>query len=270
MKLLSAADAINFLGKSAPRPWVKRMLKWMIYEGELNPYFTNGKITPFTSVLGVLLQVEGLAQRDAGPERDAEIRASFDEGIAKQLVGRANMEPVFDEPTEWDETEAPHQVSAGFFIYAEDLDWEAGTIKAEIYAPDSREAYIFWDADEHLGSQFDRAEYKVELSGLRFPLDAIEMLLPNAELNASESTRGSIYREPIIGRPRKWDWEGAFARLAVVAQHPDGLPTGPGAQARIEKILADWFVTETGDSPASSQIRQRAQKMTRLLSVPKT
>jgi len=180
------------------------------------------------------------------------------------------MDPVFDEPIEWDESEEPQQVGAGFFVYAEELDWEAGTIRAEVSAPESRdELHLFWDADEHLGSQFDRASYNAELSGLRFPLDVIEMLLPNAEFNASNMS-GPSFRETIIGRPRKWDWEGAFARLAVVAQHPDGLPTGPGAQAKIEKILADWFVSETGDSPASSQIRQRAQKMMPLLSVPKT
>lgn len=270
MKLISSADTLNFLSKSAPRPWVKRMLKWMIYEGELPPYFTKGKITPFSSVLGVLVQVDGLAQMDAGPARDAAIRANFDKEIAEQLVGRGRQDPVFDEPIEWNESEEPHQVGAGFFVYAEELDWEAGTIKAAIHAPESRdELHLFWDADDHLGTQFERAEYQAELYGLRFPLDTIEMFVPNVELSASASI-GPVNREAVIGRPRKWDWEGAFAQLAVVAQHPDGLPTGPGAQAKIEKILADWFVSETGDSPASSQIRQRAQKMSRLLSVPKT
>jgi hypothetical protein len=267
VKLISSAETLNFLSKSAPRPWVKRMLKWMIYESELPPYFAKGKITPFTRVLGVLLQVEGLAQLEPGPERDAEIAANFEPEIAKQLIGHAHMDPVLDDPTEWDESEDPHQVSAGFFVFTDELDWEAGTIRTEIFAPESREEHLFWDAGDHLGTQFQRAEYKVELDGLHFPLDMIEMLLPNAELSASP-LGGASLRESTIGRPRKWDWEGAFARLAVVAQHPDGLPTGPGAQARIERIVADWFVSETGDSPASSQIRQRAQKMIRLLSVP--
>ena len=81
MKLISSADTLIFLSKSAPRPWVKRMLKWMIYEGELAPYFTKGKITPFSHVLGVLLQIEGLAQLEAGPEQEAAIRANYDQEI---------------------------------------------------------------------------------------------------------------------------------------------------------------------------------------------
>ena len=268
MKLISSADTLNFLCKSAPRPWVKRMLKWMIYAGELAPYFTRGKIIPFTNVLGVLLQVEELALLESGPKRDAAIRENFEEEIAKQLIGRAAEDVVWEEPIEWDETEEPHEVGAGFFVYAEELNWEAGSLSAEISDPEDN-SHLFWDAKSHLGSEFRRPEYKVELSGLCFPMDVIEMLLPSAELDASQPTR-HVQRESIIGRPQKWDWEGAFARLAVVAQHPDGLPSGPGAQAQIEGILANWFISETGDSPASSQIRQRAQKMMRLLALPKT
>lgn len=268
MRLITSAATLDFLSKGAPRPWVKRMLKWMIYEGELTPYFTNGKIVPYARVLGVLLQVKGLAEMEPGPERDAAIRENFEEDISNQLVGRGSMEEVFDDPIQWNEEEEPHGVGAGFFVYSEDLDWESGTIRADISAPESRdEIHLFWDADDHLGSQFSRADFRAELSGLCFSFDAIEMLLPSADSGIAQATVSRP--EATIGRPRKWDWEGAFAKLAVVAQHPDGLPTGPGAQARIERILADWFVAETGESPASSQIRQRAQKMIRLLSVPK-
>lgn len=265
MKLISSADSLNFLSKSAPRPWVKRMLKWMIYEGELSPYFTHGKITPFTSVLGVLVQVDGLAQLEAGPKRDAAIRAQFESELADQLIGRDRFAEVFGEPVEWDESEEPHQVGPGFFLYADEIDWEEGSIIAEIHYPESQEEHhLFWDAEEHLSAQFERSQYKAELSGLRFSLDALEMMLPTVEPSASRATSDSEH-VTAIGRPRKWDWEGAFAKLALVAQHPDGLPVGPGAQAQIERILSEWFVAETGDSPATSQIRQRAQKMMRLL-----
>jgi len=265
MKLISSADTLNFLCKNAPRPWVKRMLKWMIYNGELAPYFTHGKITPFTSVLGVLVQIEGLAQLDAGPERDAAIRAEFEPDFADQLIDRDRFAEVFGEPVEWDEREEPHQVGAGFFVYADEIDWEEGSIKAEIHHPESQDEYhLFWDAQDHLSAEFERSQFKVELSGLRFSLDALEMMLPAVEPSASRTTSDSEH-VTAIGRPRKWDWEGAFAKLALVAQHPDGLPVGPGAQAQIERILSEWFVAETGDSPATSQIRQRAQKMMRLL-----
>ncbi len=112
MKLITSADSLNFLCQSAPRPWVKRMLKWMIYIGELAPYFTHGKITPFTSVLGALVQIDGLAQLGAGPERDAAIRAQFEPDFADQLIGRDRFAEVFGEPVEWDEREEPHQVGA--------------------------------------------------------------------------------------------------------------------------------------------------------------
>lgn len=265
MKLITSAKALTFLCKSAPRPWVKRMLKWMIYNEELSPYFSHGKITPYTSALGVLLQIDGLAQMDAGSEKDAAIRAHFEPELAVQLIGRDRFADVFGEPVEWDEREEPHRVGAGFFVYADEIDWEEGSIKAEIHHPESQdELHLFWDAEDHLSAEFERSQFKVELSGLRFSLDALEMMLPALEPGASGTESGSQHATA-IGRPRKWDWEGAFAKLALVAQHPDGLPVGPGAQAQIERIISEWFVAETGDSPATSQIRLRAQKMIRLL-----
>ena len=183
MKLISSADTLDFLSRSAPRPWVKRMLGWMIFTGELDSYFKKGKITPFTRVVGVLLQVEGLAHLEPGSERDEAIRTNFDESIADQLIGKGSMEPVFDDPTEWDDSEDPHHVSPGFFVYAEELDWEGGTIRTTLFAPGNKfEDHLFWDADDHLGTQFDRPEFRVELSGLCFPHDVIEMLQPSTEL----------------------------------------------------------------------------------------
>ena len=67
------------------------------------------------------------------------------------------------------------------------------------------------------------------------------------------------------GRPSKWDWEGALAHVVSIAQRPDGLPTGDGAQSKIETLIADWFVSETGNSPATSQIRQRARTIMQLV-----
>lgn len=137
-----------------------------------------------------------------GSWRHISRRANFEPELVKQLVGRAKMNPVLDDPTEWNESEDPHQVSAGFFVYTDELDWEAGTIRTELFAPDSLEEHLLWDADDHLGTQFQRAEYKVELDGLHFPLDMIEMLLPNSEVSAPSI--GASLRESIIVRPRKW------------------------------------------------------------------
>ena len=56
-----------------------------------------------------------------------------------------------------------------------------------------------------------------------------------------------------------------MAYIASQAQKPDGLPTGNGAQAKIETMMADWFEREVGKSPAISQIRQRASTIMKML-----
>lgn len=66
--------------------------------------------------------------------------------------------------------------------------------------------------------------------------------------------------ERYIGRPPKWDWEGAMAHVVAVANTPDGLETGPGAQAAIERLIADWFTRASKDAgaPSESEVRKRA------------
>ena len=95
------------------------------------------------------------------------------------------------------------------------------------------------------------------------------MLLPSSSLG---ETIGFLTAQPErrrpVGRPPKWDWEGAMANVVSKAQHPDGLPTGPGAQARIEGLITDWFMAEVQDAPASSQVRQRAAKIMRMIETP--
>lgn len=60
------------------------------------------------------------------------------------------------------------------------------------------------------------------------------------------------------GRPSEWKWEDVLIHLIAKANLPDGLPTERGGQAHIEKIIADWFMQKTGNSPAPSEIRKRA------------
>lgn len=63
------------------------------------------------------------------------------------------------------------------------------------------------------------------------------------------------------GRPGKWKWEGALIHLIAVANTPDGLPEGAGAQARIGELIANWFAanSEDGSTPAESEIKLRAR-----------
>ncbi|WP_347269707.1 hypothetical protein [Rhizorhabdus histidinilytica] len=65
------------------------------------------------------------------------------------------------------------------------------------------------------------------------------------------------------GRSGKLDWEGALIHLIRLANTPDGLPLGKGAQAEIERIISAWFIRQTGKSPAESEIRKRASPIMR-------
>jgi hypothetical protein len=68
------------------------------------------------------------------------------------------------------------------------------------------------------------------------------------------------------GRPQKWDWESALIHVIAEANTVDGLPTDRGAQAQIEKIISEWFMRTTGNSPAVSEIRKRANVVMKAIS----
>jgi len=72
---------------------------------------------------------------------------------------------------------------------------------------------------------------------------------------------GGLTVSHVEGIEAKWDWEGAIAHVAAVANRPDGLPEGPGAQAKIEEIIMNWFIDSTGDAPTASEVRRRASKV---------
>jgi hypothetical protein len=115
---------------------------------------------------------------------------------------------------------------------------------------------------EDLQTEFENSELKLELRGMSFDLDAIEMLAPGGA--TPQPTLPGIQRDghprnrAARGRTAKWDWEGAIAHIAAVANTPDGLPTGHGAQAKIARLLSDWFAQAEGESPADSELRLRA------------
>lgn len=253
------------------------MLLWMIFEGELSPYFTAGMIEVKGRVFEFLHSIppeiiekfphpNGDLLTEKGAVSEDLLRDQFDENIVEKIIGKSGMDYVDDHPISWSANDEPHQVGAGFFVYADEIDWEAGFLKTEsLPQRDELEEHLFWDAEEHLASAlFDRPDFSVLLSGMCFELSAIEMLLPTEKLTLNSSlvvTRGDQGRQ--LGRPAKWDWDAALAHIVALANKPDGLPTGPGAQARIEELIAEWFIDRTGDAPAISQIRARAQKIVR-------
>jgi hypothetical protein len=107
-------------------------------------------------------------------------------------------------------------------------------------------------------SVFDKADYKVTLTGLYFDQETVELLQPNVELAPGRT--GQTESRARVGRPRTWDWDSATTYLLTIAQKPDGLPIGPGAQAQIEQLISEWFTHEAGDAPAASQVRQQREQ----------
>lgn len=271
MKLISSNGTVRFLAQAAPKPWVERMLLWMILQGEISPYFTKGKVQPYTSVWRFTLDLREEAGESSGSKMDALIRENWDEEFANRLVGKNEMDRVDDDPFEWDDPHAPRFVDVGPFLYAKEIDWEAGTVVVD-FVPSGKDRLDFMFLDEDMfGSEFEDPDFDIVLQGMMFEKQAVEMLLPSQELaNFEVSKSASNVQRRATGRPPKWDWEGAMTFVVAQAQHPDGLPTGQGAQARIEELIANWFTDSTGDAPSTSQIRKRASNIMAALERSKT
>jgi len=260
MELIAAADTVDFLSKSAPAPWVKRMLLWMIFDGELAAFFREGRSVASTYVFA--------AFGDAGDQdRETFAREKYGDGIAEKLMRAGHHDLIDDLVFEWGQDDEPYHVAPGYFARASRIDWGIGSVVAEIDAFEKIDRDLFWDEEDLLNSVFDHARYTIELKGLSFEREKIEMLQPGVQI--SHQPAALVMRRP-LGRPRKWDWDGATMHLLTIAQTPDGLPLGPGGQANIERELAEWFVKTTGDGPSPSQIRQHASKVMRTLKTPET
>ena len=243
----------------------------MAFDEGLSVYARCGKVQPYASVGRFTLQHMQEAGEMTGPKMDKLIRENFSPEWAEKLVGKAPEIRIDDEPTIWGDADEPQILDIGFFLYASELDFDAGTLKAEQLPSRGEIADTFFSDDSFFGTELADAEFDAEISGLSFEFTKIEMLLPSVELQQSTGfTTDKSERKRSIGRPPKWDWEGALAFIVSQAQQPDGLPTGPGAQARIEEIMASWFTEETEDAPAPSQIRLRAARIMETLERPKT
>lgn len=238
---------------------------------ELRPYFTHGKVVPKDSLISIVAAEEGFDYGSSMEDRDNLIRKRWNSDYAAKLLGKRLDDIIEDEPYEWSTDDEPHQVSIGVMLYANDIDWETGVLEGEYDSAiiSSNEA-LFWERDELFVSSFPKADYITNLQGLSFERDKIELLRPSQGESALSHSLFKSIAVSRIGRPQKWDWEGAMAMMAASAQHPDGLPTGHGSQAKIETMMANWFVTETGDAPSSSQIRQHVSILIRKMARPGT
>ncbi len=189
------------------------------------------------------------------------IRKRYSPDLAAQLIGKGHHDKVDDEVHKVEGWDSIGAIDLGFLLLMSKFDWQNSAMECD-YLDDSylRINWLFQSQD-FVGSEFSDPTYSVKFSGLKFDANRIELLLPAAQFSAKIEKSAGVSTARQMGRPTKWDWDGAMSHVIAVAQTPDGLPTGHGAQAKIEAIMAEWFEAETGNSPAISQIRAKASRI---------
>ena len=271
MQLISSREAVMFLSQAAPRPWVQRLLRWMAFDDEIKAYSSKGSVFAHSNVFAFTAQLYEEAGESSGPSMDAAIVKNYSPEMAAKLVGKSQHDDILDDPYEWHNPTDPEIIPFGFFLYGPEIDWDEGKIVLDWFEISGSLGESIFPDGEMFGTEFDDPHYSAIIEGLSFPFQQIELLLPNVELRKSHGFNAeSRPSRKAVGRPPKWDWEGALAFVISNAQTPDGLPTGQGAQARLEELISGWFMGETGDAPAASQIRQRASSIMRMLETSKS
>lgn len=268
--MISLSEAIDFLSQAAPRPWVTRMLHAMLLNDELQPYFLSGQIRSEIMVGEILNLVEKARLGPPTDTRDQAVREALGDEIADRVKGKDWTENILDYENPIEEVEGFIKAAVGFVHFGE-IDWETGELICD-YIPKGAERpwYLFEGFEDEMGSEFLTNDISAKFSSMHLERGKIEMLLPTHRLHSgNEKAKPALPESKRIGRPRKWDWEAALAYVVSRAQTPDGLPVGPGAQANLESMIAEWFESETGDSPSVSQIRTRASRIIRMIAVEK-
>ncbi len=261
MEFISARDAVLFLSQSAPAAWAYRTLLWMAQSGELDLYADAVTVEARASIFGFLGPLYDEAGAWEGAAMDAAIRKKYAPDLAEKIIGKDKHGYVDDEIYEITGWDAIGIIDFGFLIFMTKFEWQNSLMECDYIDDDHLKLDWLFGSQDFVGSEFPNPDYTVKFSGLKFDANRIELLLPAAQLSAriEKSVGVSIARH--VGRPTKWDWDGAMSHVIATAQTPDGLPTGHGAQAKIETMIADWFEAETGNSPAISQIRAKASRI---------
>ena len=267
--VIPVSDAVDFLSQAAPRPWVTRMLHAMLLNDELQAWFVSGKTRSEIMVAAILDRIEDMGLEPPSDERDARVRSELGDEIADLIAGKNWQERV----VEYEMTIEPDEMMSGLvyadlgFIHYGEIDWESGDLICN-FIPEKAERpdHLWMGSEDYIGSDYEMNEATAEFRGLHLAKEKIELLLPSHHLNAGKGTlRASPSQSRRVGRPPKWNWEGALTFVVTRAQTPDGLPTGPGAQSEIETMIADWFEGQTGNSPSISQIRERASRIMKMV-----
>jgi len=262
-RLIPSREALDILAKSAPRTWCKRLLTQLIFEGHVTAYCTDGDLRGFIPVT-CLLQNSDLAWADgeafwAAVKEEWSVVAPTEKDLVQTPNG--TLAPITG--YRWYESDdfLPNQIGYGYFHHADEIDWEEGRIEIQSIFPNEADRDYFLSDDLMYGEekrrgevQFSWLEFKVSLSGLSFESSAIE-LISGLESPSPEK------RAQRVGRPKKWDWEGALISVIGLANEVDGIGQERGEQAKIEAEMAKWFLDTTGEQPQTSQLRKYANRI---------
>lgn len=155
-------------------------------------------------------------------------------------------------------TQRSFEEICGFFEVIGDTSWDANNgLRAGV-------EYAVWDTGDFKAKvPMDFSDVTLTVVGLQFDRKALRSSF--GEEPQPHVTPAFAIRSNGGGRPPKYDWEGALIHIAALANLPDGLPTGPGAQAEIARRIADWFASAAGECPADSEIRRRASRIMQAL-----
>nr|WP_314446804.1 hypothetical protein [uncultured Sphingomonas sp.] len=264
MILISSKDAVDMLATCAPRAWCKRLLNWEVFWGELRLYARDGTIVHCRPAYDLLREAGWIsAPNDVVSDAQLSEIGDLSDDDDGEALKRALAAPRFDQ-VEWLTYQwgvADGALPIGLIVSQDRLDWEEGNLSASIHYGLVPSEWL--ESAEEIFEPREASEIRVELTGLSFELSALEMLAPTAQVpnGRAEQTRTG---PKLGGRPKKWDWEGALAAVAAEAnRNPDGLPQGYGAQAQIEKMISEWFVSRIGEGPVESEVRLRAGRILR-------
>jgi hypothetical protein len=261
MEFISTRDAVMFLSQSAPAAWVYRALLWMAQSGEIELYADSVTVEARATIFDFIISLYDEAGGWEGAAMDAAIRKKYEPELAEKIIGKDRHSQIEDEihfVNGWDSIGA---IGPGFLLFSSKFDWQSNIMECDYIDHELLKLDWLFGSQDFVGSDFPNPDYTVRFSGLKFEANRIELLLPAAQLAAAIEKRAGVSTARQMGRPTKWDWDGAMSHVIAVAQTPDGLPTGHGAQAKIESMIAEWFEAETGNSPAISQIRAKASRI---------
>lgn len=256
--LITTSQTLDMLATLAPRAWAKRLLKALVLDGELHLYARQGLVTE-TVWIGLLTTgrrtADGAEYIKPDPEEVARI---YGEEIAEAIKGKAIMDEVELHRDEWKDD--PRDVPFALML-TDQVDFEAGSLTFERYGNDIPDDWL--STAEETFSRYNReSTHRIVLGDLCCSLEQVELLAPQAtaptpiaQSQAVETLRGGPGRRP------KWDWEGALAAVTAIANGVDGLPIGLGAQAEVERLLAEYFTAQSGGAPSESELRKRASRI---------